>query len=863
MSRSILLTCIVLISFFTIPSNAQPVVLGGDTLSIDYSNPKEYIIRDVKFADSLVPFNKDIMLSTTGLMTGMKIRIPGDDLSKAISNLWKQGMFEDIKIVATKVEGNYIWLMLVTRQKPVIIGVGFKAGQLTKHESKDLTEKLDLKGHRATESEIHRGMVYIKEYFVDKGYPDVTVVPEIDPTKDPNSVTVKFDVTLGPKVKIGEIDFKGNNEFKDARLWRVMKETKRKRWWNPFNSGKLIEDDFEKDKTKIVDKYKDRGYRDAHIIKDSVYRISRNRYGIDIYISEGHKYYFRNITWVGNSKYTSKDLTKALGIKKGDIYNQGTLDSRLYMNANGTDVSSLYLDDGYLFFNLNPVEVQVENDSIDLEIRIVEGKQATINKVTVIGNTKTNDRVIMRELHTRPGQLFRRSDIMRSQRELAQLGYFDPEKMQVNPIPHPENGTVDIEYVVEEKPSDQLELSGGFGAGRVIGTLGVSFNNFSARNMFHGSAWAPLPSGDGQKLSIRAQSNGLYYQSYNFSFTEPWLGGKKPHSLTFSFYESVINATGQKKKITDSEGNKVDNPLHSSINIANFSLGYGTRMKKPDDYFQFYGELNYQHYTLDNYKNFVFTDGVANNLNLRLVLSRNSVDQPLYDFPTSGSNITLTGQATLPYHLFAFSNLYQVQDYSVFSSQDKYRWIEYYKFKFTSSWFTRLLGKDRKHSLVLNTRIGYGLLGAYTPELASPFERFYLGGSGLTGFYSFDGREIIALRGYSDNTVFTSPNPSQLSNPGATAIAKYTMEFRYPLSLNPQALIYGLAFAEAGNSWTRAKDFNPFSVKRSVGVGFRIFLPMFGLLGLDYGWRLDDIYSSPTMQKGQFHFTIGMNLGEL
>ena len=638
-----------------------------------------------------------------------------------------------------------------------------------------------------------------------------------------------------------------------------MKDTKRKLWWNVFNSGKLIEDDYEKDKQKILDKYKDKGLRDARIVKDSIYRISKTRCGVDIYIEEGRKYYFRKIEFVGNSKYDSKLLGKVLGIKRGDIYNQGTLDSRLYNSAAGTDLSSLYMDDGYLFFHIEPVEVQVEGDSIDLEIRMVEGKQATINKVTVIGNTKTNDRVIMREIRTRPGQLFRRSDILRSQRELAQLGYFDPEKMQVNPYPNAQNGTVDIEYVVEEKPSDQLELSGGFGAGRIIGTLGVSFNNFSAQNMMKKGAWAPLPTGDGQRLSVRAQSNGLYYRSMSFSFTEPWFGGKKPHSVSLSYYRTVIS-NGQKEMTKDSENNKIDNPLYSGIKIDNLSLGYGSRMKKPDDYFQFYGEAAWQYYNLNHYTNFIFTNGYAHDLHLRLVVSRNSVDQPLTDFPTSGSNITWTFQGTPPYSLFP-GGLTHNKDYSSLSDQEKYKFIESYKFKFTSSWFTRLVGKDRKHSLVLNTRIGFGLLGSYNPSLGTaPFGRYYLGGSGLTGFYSFDGREIIALRGYSDNTVFTG---TTLTSKGAAAIAKYTLEMRYPLSLNPQALVYGLAFAEAGNSWQTIKGFDPFSVKRSVGVGFRIFLPMFGLLGLDYGWRLDDIQAFPNMQRGQFHFTIGMNLGEL
>lgn len=859
MLKKILTPFIILLAAGLLPAQ-NTIVIRHDTSAIDYGNPKEYIIGGLKM-EGAPSHDNNLLISISGLQSGSKVRVPGDDISKAITNLWKLGEFEDVQILIDKIQGDIIFLTIQVVEKPLLSGVHYTG--VTKSEANDIREKVKLVRHGSilTESTLQRTKTIITEYFVDKGYPDVKVeyrpIVKDTATKE-NDANLYVDITIGPKVKIGEIHFYGNTVFSNGKLWRTMKETKRKTWWNVFNSGKLNEEEFEKDKQKIVDKYKDKGYRDAHIVRDSVYRLSKTRYGIAIYIDEGRKYYFRNITWVGNSKYSSKELSKALGIKRGDVYNQGTLESRLFMNASGTDVSSLYMDYGYLFFNVQPVEVLVEGDSIDLEMRMVEGKQATINKVTVVGNTKTNDRVIMREIRTRPGQLFRRSDIIRSQRELAQLGYFDPEKMQVNPVPNPANGTVDIEYVVEEKPSDQLELSGGFGAGRVIGTLGVSFNNFSARNMFKKGAWAPLPSGDGQRLSLRAQSNGLYYQSYNFSFTEPWLGGKKPHSLSFSFYQSIIS-NGVKKKIEDEEGNKIDNPLRNAINISNVSLGFGTRLKKPDDYFQFYSELNYQYYVLNNYTNFIFKDGYANNINLKTVISRNSVDQPLTDFPTSGSNLTLTAQATLPYSRIPLFANYQA-DFSTLTDQQKYKMVEYYKLKFTSSWFTRLAGKDRKHSLVLNTRIGYGILGSYNPALGTaPFERFYLGGSGLTGFYAFDGREIIALRGYNDNSVYSG---STIKNNGASAIAKYTLELRYPLSLNPQALVYGLAFAEAGNSWEKVKDFNPFSMKRSVGVGFRIFLPMFGLLGLDYGWRLDDVYP-PTMQRGQFHFTIGMNLGEL
>jgi outer membrane protein insertion porin family len=490
------------------------------------------------------------------------------------------------------------------------------------------------------------------------------------------------------------------------------------------------------------------------------------------------------------------------------------------------------MDDGYLFFNVTPVEVSVDNDSIDLEMRIYEGKQARINKVTVSGNVKTNDRVIMREIRTKPGQLFSRADIIRTQRELAQLGYFDQEKLGVNPVPNPADGTVDIEYTVEEKPSDQLELSGGYGANQLVGTLGISFNNFSARNFFKKGAWRPLPSGDGQRLSLRAQTNGKYYQSYNASFTEPYLGGKKPNSLSVSvFYSKQTNGTSS------------SNENHQEINISGISVGLGKRLKKPDDYFSIYHEVSYQYYTLQNYGGtFLFSNGVSNNLSFQETISRNSIDAPIY--PRTGSQLSLTLQLTPPYSLFNGVN------YKTATDAEKYKFIEYHKWKFTSSWFTKLVG-----NLVLNTKIQYGFLGLYNRDLgASPFERFYLGGDGLSG-YALDGREIIALRGYENNSV--TPQNSSGSQIGGTIFDKYTLELRFPVSLNPSATIYFLTFAEAGNSWLKFKEFNPFNTKRSVGAGIRIFLPVFGLLGLDYGYGFDEIPNYPDANHGQFHFSIG------
>ncbi|HIO72872.1 MAG TPA: hypothetical protein EYN38_07195 [Flavobacteriales bacterium] len=528
-------------------------------------------------------------------------------------------------------------------------------------------------------------------------------------------------------------------------------------------------------------------------------------------------------------------MSKILEIKKGDVYNQATLNSRLFMNPKGRDVSSLYLDDGYLFFSLTPVESLIEGDSIDMEMRIYEGQQARINKVTVRGNTKTNDHVIMREIRTKPGQLFSRADIIRSQRELAQLGFFDPEQLEVNPSPNPQAGTVDIEYVVVEKSSDQIELSGGWGGyGGVVGSLGVIFTNFSARNFFQKGAWRPLPSGDGQRLSIRAQSNGTWWQSYNASFTEPWLGGKKPNSFSISAYHS-IRSNGIKK---GREG-------RASFKTTGASLGLGRRLQWPDDYFTLFQQLSFQQYLLSNWtSSFEFTDGPSNTFSLTETLSRNSIDAPIY--PRRGAQITLTMQFTPPYSLWDGRD---AEAYENLTAEEKYKLNEFHKWKFKLSWFNELANK-----LVLNTRFQFGFLGRYNKDLAiTPFERFSVGGSGLSGFTLY-GTEIIALRGYSDNSL----SPSF----GSTVFEKFTFELRYPLSLNPSATIYGLVFAEAGNAWNAANQFKPFELKKSAGVGVRIFLPMFGLLGFDYAYGFDDAPYDGTIgpAKWQPHFIIGYSV---
>ncbi|HEY4797524.1 MAG TPA: outer membrane protein assembly factor BamA [Bacteroidia bacterium] len=817
-------------------------LISSDTLSLDYTKPKEYEVAGVTISGA-GSLDNSVLLSIAGIYVGDKIKLPGDATATVIKNLWKEGFFEDVKIVATKIQGKNIFLEIQVKERPRLSKFSFKG--LKKGEVDDLKEKLNLnRGKVVTENLIVSTKNRTHEHLIDKGYMNstVTVTQEKDSSLS-NSVILSIVVHKGAKVKIQDVNFHGNTSIKSGVLRRTMKETRRKRWYAIFNSHTLLESKYEEDKKKIIEKYQSKGFRDVKITKDTIYKVSPDRIGVDITIKEGKKYYFRNISWVGNSKYSSRELDKTLGIKKGDVFNQSLLDSRLTMNQSGTDISSLYMDDGYLFFQVTPVEVFVDGDSIDMEIRIYEGKQATINKVTVKGNTKTNDHVIMREIRTRPGQLFRRSDIIRSQRELSMLGYFDSEKMGVNPVPHPENGTVDVEYQVEEKSSDQLELSGGFGQNRVVGSLGVSFNNFSARNFFKKGAWQPLPSGDGQRLSIRASSNGLYYQSVNMSFTEPWLGGKKPNSFSVTPYVNRIT-----------NGRTSTDPLFGELNIWGASVGLGRRKKVPDDFFTAQYELNYQYYVLHNYQSvFTFTNGYANDINLKYILSRNSVDDLI--FPKNGSQISFSAQATPPWSLFRRN-----VNYEGLSPQEKYKLIEYYKIKFTSAWYTKLIAGT--HPLVLYTRIGFGFLGYYNSNVGlTPFSRFYLGGSGLTGYNPLDGREIIALRGYDDGDVFNYQKP--MNNPGAGSIAKYTMELRYPISLNPSATIFGLTFAEAGNSWASIRDFNPFDVNRSAGVGLRFFLPMFGMLGFDYGWRFDTVPFRPGMQKSQFHFTIGYNLGEL
>ena len=586
-----------------------------------------------------------------------------------------------------------------------------------------------------------------------------------------------------------------------------------------------MKENFEDDKKNIITEYNKLGYRDARIVSDSFY-INKNLITLEINLEEGEKYKFGDISFVGNKIYSDKELNQILKIKQNDIFNQSILDQKIFGSEKGVDISSLYLDDGYLFFNATPIEKNVSDNIIDLEIRIYEGEQARINRVSIKGNTKTNDHVIMREIRTKPGNLFKRSEIMRTQRELAQLQYFDPESFDVKIDPDPSKNKVDITYILAEKSSDQIQLQGGWGAGRVVGSLGLTFNNFSTKNIFNKKSWDPLPSGDGQRLSLTASSNGIYYQQYRMSFVEPWLGNKKPNSLSISLYKSITSngQTGENRQ---------------AVELTGFTIGLGQRLKYPDDYFTIYNGVNFQQYELINSQSFFsFSNGFSNNINYEVRLGRNSIDQLV--FPRSGSNFSLSLKLTPPYSMF------EKKDYNSIRDQEKFKWIEYYKWNFKSAWYSSFTEK-----LVLNTKLEMGLLGAYNNQLGiAPFERFYVGGDGLSGMgMVYDGRELISLRGYQNNSVS--------SETGASIYNKYVTELRYAISLNPASTVYILGFLEAGNAWDKFDDFNPFSVKRSAGIGVRIMLPMIGMMGVDYGWGFDDIPAIPNANGGQFHFSMG------
>jgi outer membrane protein insertion porin family len=813
---------------------------------IEYSEPKEYEIAEI-VVKGYEYTDPSAVIAVSGLKVGEVIKIPGDDFGRAIRKLWKQGLFVDVQILMSKIVGESVYLDIVIKEYPRYSRHAYRSIKKSVHD--DLNTAINpylIKGKAATETMKMNAVREIKSFYTDKGFPDASVnVAQEEDDLLKNSVRWVFYVNKGKRIRIEKINFIGNKAVKSSKLRALMKETKQRRLiMGIFKPSKYIEYEYKNDKDKILAYYNNIGRRDASIISDSVYLTEKTlkngakRKGIyiDINLEEGNQYYFGDLSFRGNTTYPTQVLREVLGIKKGDKYNEELLQSRLSFDKNGRDISSLYMDNGYLFFQAVPVEKGVVNDTVNIEIRIQEGPVATIDRVIIKGNDRTHEHVIRRELRTIPGAKFSRSDIIRSQRQLMALNYFNPEAMGVNTPVNAQRGTVDIEYTVEERPSDQLELSagwGGFGRG-LIGTLGVTFNNFSLRNLFNSEAWNPLPQGDGQRLSLRIQTNGRFFQSYNFSFTEPWLGGKKPNSLSVAGYISNFN-----------NGQIPESSNYQKLLIKGVNIGLGTRLRWPDDYFTYSASLEYQNMDLLRRFDFVIPTGNFHDLAIRQVIARSSILNPI--FPTEGSNISLSLKMTFPYSLV---NGVNYKDPNL-SDKDRFRLVEYHKWDIEATWYTTIV-----KNLVLKTEAKMGFLGSYSADVGlSPFGRYELGGDGLSNFVGLQGKDIVSLRGYKDPV----NDVSEANRTGAGIFNKFTLELRYLISPNPNATIYVLGFLQGGNAWTKFRDYNPFMLKRSAGLGLRVFLPMFGTLGFDYGIGFDKNLpiGSKLLDYGSFNIVLG------
>lgn len=876
----------------TIPTSIDPELEA----IANARNPKEFTIAGIKVTGTK-RYDEQLLISIAGINAGDKVMIPGtDQFSKAITNLWNQRLFSNVQIYFTRLEGSNLYLEIQVTERPALSKYFFKG--VRKSEEEDLKNKLNLViGRVVTENTKISSIQLIQSYYTDKGFQSATVnIQEAPDPALPNSNILTFYIQKGNKVRIADINFEGNESVSSMKLKKKMKGTKEmsrltlfpsrdstdtvgqkrptfkeylkeggflsmsktKDFLDPyfrfklFSSAKFNDKKFEEDLEGILTYYNSLGYRDAVVeAKPQTYN-KKGNLRVGVKIDEGHRYYFGDIAWKGNTKYSDSILNLLMGIKKGDIYNLEILNNKLGKQASpeGGDISSLYLDDGYLFFKADAVETAVYNDTINFEIRMMEGPQATIKNITISGNEKTKEHVVRREIRTLPGDKFSRQDLIRSNREIAQLGFFNQEKIGINPVPNQEDGTVDIHYTLEEKSSDQLELSAGWGGGiGLTGTLGVSFNNFSIRNIFRKTAWDPLPTGDGQKLSLRIQSNGRAYQSYNFSFTEPWLGGKKRNSLTVSVYNSIFRTGG-----IDNSGRYFFSDTNKLKNLG-ASVSLGKQLKWPDDYFTLVYSLSFTQYKLNNYPLFTqeFRNGTSNNLSFKVALNRNSAG-PNPMFPTSGSNFLASLQLTPPYSLINKS----------ITAEDSYKTPEYHKWRFNAEWFIPIgkpMGADRSRQFVLRAAAKYGFMGRYNNKLPySPFERFQVGDAGLANGNFILGYDIIAHRGY---PVYENSDPKinpdqQNASQFFTMFNKYTLELRYPFTTNPNSTIYGMAWFEAANGWYDYKDYNPFRLRRSAGVGMRFFLPMFGLLGFDYGVGFDRLKPQGKLRDAaRFTFMLG------
>ncbi|KKB55272.1 outer membrane protein assembly factor BamA [Parabacteroides gordonii] len=871
---------------FAQESDTTQVEAPAEVPVINYSlSPKRYKIADIKVT-GIKNYDDFVLIGFSGLSVGDMVTIPGDEITTAVKRFWKHGLFSDVKILATKIEGDEIWLEIQLKQRPRISEVNYHG--IKKGEREDLEAKLGLKkGFQVTPNLMDRAKIVIQKFFDGKGFKNVDVdIVQRDDLAHEGEVIVDINIDKNEKTKIHRIYFEGNEALSARDLKKAMKKTNEKfsipNDWKTsileaFSTKKFTTEEYEKDKANIIAKYNEHGYRDAVLLSDSVVNFNEKKVDIFLKLEEGDKYYLKDIRFVGNTQYASDYLEAILGMKPGEVYNQKKLTERLSTDEDA--VSNVYYNNGYIFFSADPVEVDVDNDSISLEVRIQEGPQATINRVIINGNDRLYEDIVRRELRTKPGMLFSREDLMRSVREIAQMGHFDPENMDPKPLPDPENGTVDIQYNLTSKANDQIEFSAGWGQTGVIGKLSLKFTNFSMKNFLNPKTYKGIiPQGEGQTLTLSGQTNGRYYQAYSISFMDPWFGGRRPNTLSVSAYFS---------KQTDISSNYYNNSMSNyggyypgygygygyggmyggyggynnyynnnyelaydpdkSIMMLGLSAGYGKRLNWPDDYFQFMATLNYQMYIMHDWAYFLVQNGTCHNINLELMLQRNSIDNPLYT--RRGSQFSLSVSATPPY------SLWDGKDYANMDDNDpnKFKFIEYHKWKFKAKLFSPLAPAAVKRTPVLMTRVEYGFLGSYNKHKRSPFETFYMGGDGMSGYSSTYATETIGLRGYENGSIAGNGG----YNSYGYAYSRLAMELRYPFLLEPSSTIYGLVFVEAGNAWKDLKSFNPFDLKRSAGVGVRIFLPMIGLMGIDWAYGFDKVDGSRSAGGSNFHFIIG------
>ena len=820
------------VEMFENPDDDFEIPQGAEFM--DSKEPKLYHIRKVNI-HGVKYLNHDILRSASGLVPGDSVYLPGPFIQNAANRLWMQRYFEDIQIGAT-IEGDSLDLEVMLKERPRVMN--WKIGGVPKSKSADLINELKLKrGHELSVHIIDKNTKLIKKHFSDKGFRncEVTATFEQDSVVK-QGVNVTFNVVKNPRVRIGSITFEGNKNIEGKRLERAFKKT-HKVSYKFWQQTKLMEKDYEEDKELLIDFYNSKGFRNAHILSDSIYTINEKRLGIHIKLEEGNKYYIRNVSWVGNSRYDTEYLQKLLSVKSGDVYDKKSIHKRLgigkEMNPEEMSISSLYQNDGYLVSQIEPAEIVVGPDSLDLEVRVFEGKQFTINNVGISGNMRVDDEVIRRELYTRPGELYNRALLMQTIRTLAGMQHFNEEAIMPDiKLVQGAADLVDINWPLEEKASDQFNIAAGWGSGTFVGSVGITLNNLSVRNFFKKGAWRPYPMGQNQRLSISGQTNGTYYKALSLSFSEPWLGGHKPNSLTISGHLSESNDAYYPWQKA--------NTFFRSYGAA---IGLGKRLSWPDPYFQFYAELSYLRYGLKGYTSFVMENGNANTLAMKFILARNSTDQPIY--PRRGSDISLSLQITPPFSAM------DGKDYAsnTLTEQERWRWIEFHKWQFKAQWFQPI---SRNNNLVLMAKAEMGFLGHYNKNKVSPFERFQVGGDGMTG-YSIYGVDIISLRGYEDGDL--DPVGERYS----VAYNKYTVELRYPVILKPSSQIYVLGFLEAGNGFSSWKDFSPFKVKRSAGVGVRLYLPIVGMMGIDWGWGFDPAAGQSKRSGSQFHFVIGQN----